>query len=91
MILDELFITIQDRIKKQPKNSYVAKLYKQGEDKILQKFGEEAVEVLVASKRNNKERIVSELADLFFITLILCAVNNISPENIFSELRRRRR
>ncbi len=91
MTLNKLYSIISERIKKQPKNSYVADLAKKGEDAILQKIGEEATEVLIAAKGESKQRVIEETADLYFMTLILLAYKKISVEDIFQELERRKR
>lgn len=89
MILDDLYRIIKERIKTLPDNSYVAKLYKEGVDRILQKMGEESVEVLIAATNKNKKRIIEEMADLYFITLLVMATKGISPDDIFEELKKR--
>lgn len=74
-----------------PKGSYVASLIKQGEGAILQKIGEEATEVIIAAKEKNRQRIIEEIADLYFMSLLLLAEKNIKPEEIFQELEKRRK
>lgn len=89
MTLEELYKIIEDRKKNLPENSYVASLFKKGEDKIIQKFGEEATEVIVAAKNKNKERIISEVADLLFHILVLLSFKEISISDILKELEQR--
>lgn len=91
MNLDELFTIIQDRKKTMPKGSYVASLFREGLDRIIQKIGEEATEVIVAAKGTSRRRIISEVADLYFHLLVLLASNNIQPKEIEMELGRRKR
>lgn len=91
MILDDLYKLIKERIKTLPDNSYVAKLYKEGNDRILQKMGEESVEVLIAAMNKNKKRIVEEMADLYFMTLLVMTVKGISPEDVYKELKKRKK
>lgn len=91
MILDDLYKLIKERIKTLPNNSYVAKLYKEGNDRILQKMGEESVEVLIAAMNKNKKRIVEEMADLYFMTLLVMTVKGISPEDVYKELKKRKK
>ncbi|MCJ7739803.1 phosphoribosyl-ATP diphosphatase, partial [Candidatus Microgenomates bacterium] len=69
--------------------SYVASLQKKGQDRILQKIGEEASEVIIAGKNNNKKMIISEMADLWFHLLVFLAAKNIPPEKIIMELEKR--
>lgn len=72
-----------------PPKSYIASLFREGEDRIIQKVGEEATEVVIASKNKSKDRIISETADLIFHLLILLSFKNISPQDIFKELDKR--
>jgi len=89
MTLEKLYSIIQQRIKSQPKGSYVASLYKQGEDKILQKIGEEATELILAVKGKSRKRIIQEAADLMFSIIMILAVKGIRTEDIYKELGRR--
>lgn len=89
MTLKKLYSIIRKRIVISPKNSYVATLYRQGEDAILQKIGEEAIEVILAGKGENKKRIIEEMADLYFMTLIFIVSKKISLDIIYEELNRR--
>ena len=61
-MLNKLFDIIEDRKKKSPKGSYTAQLMAKGEDKILQKIGEEAAELIVAAKGQGDQRIIEEMA-----------------------------
>ena len=90
-ILDELYKIIKKRIKEIPANSSVATLVKKGEDRVIQKVGEEAVEVLVAAKGTSKKRIIEEMSDLYFMTIVLLAVKNITLDEVFAELTKRRK
>lgn len=91
MILEDLFQIIKVRIKSLPDNSYIAKLYKQGDDRILQKMGEETIEVVIAATNKNKKRIIEEMADLYFMTLLVMAIKGISPDDVYKELEKRRK
>lgn len=91
MTLEELYKIIEDRKKKMSKNSYVASLFREGEDKIIQKVGEEATEVIVAAKNEDKQRIISEIADLLFHLLILLNSKNITLPRVLDELEKRQR
>jgi len=88
-MLNELFEIIEDRKENPSENSYTARLLNEGEDKILQKVGEEAVEVILAVKGQGKQRIVEEVGDLFYHTLVLLASQNLSFIEVEAELRRR--
>lgn len=90
MTLEELYKIIQDRKEKMPENSYVASLFRDGKDRIIQKVGEEATEVIIAAKNETKKRIISEVADLLFHILIMLSDFNIKPKDILRELKKRR-
>lgn len=81
--LDEL---IKDRKENLPENSYTTQLFKQGENRIIQKVGEEAVETIIAAKNNNREEIINESADLIFHLLVMLNEKNISLNEVISEL-----
>lgn len=89
MTLEELYRIIEDRKKTMPNGSYVASLFRDGKDRIIQKVGEEATEVIIAAKNEGRSRQIEELTDLFFHALVLMAKLNISPIDIFNELSRR--
>jgi len=89
MILDELYNTILSRKEKLPLGSYVSSLFKNGKDRIIQKVGEEVVEVVIAAKNKNRERLISEIADLVFHILVLLAACNVSFDEILTELKKR--
>lgn len=91
MKLEDLSNIIIRRKNELPKRSYVASLIKRGENAILQKIGEEATEVIIASKVKNKKNIISEIADLYFMTLVLMASKNIKLEEIYRELEKRKK
>lgn len=88
-ILDAVYEVIQDRKNNPSEKSYVASLYAKGLDKILGKVGEEATEVAVAGKGGDADEIVSEVADLWFHTLVLLSYYDLPPEKIYAELERR--
>lgn len=88
-ILERLTIVLQERKNAAPDSSYVAKLYQAGQDKILQKLGEEAIETIIAAKSGKQEAIIHETADLWFHSLVLLVACEIRPEQILEELDRR--
>jgi phosphoribosyl-ATP pyrophosphohydrolase len=69
--------------------SYVARLFSNGVDAILKKIGEEATEVVMAAKDGDRQRIVAEVADLWFHSLVALAAFDLSPADVLTELRRR--
>ncbi len=90
-ILEEVFEVIKQRKVDPPPGSYVASLFEKGEDKILEKVGEEAVEVILASKSGGKDELIYESADLIFHLMVLLAAKGVELDEVYEELRRRRR
>ena len=88
-ILDRLAATLEARKSASADSSYVAKLYAQGTDAILKKIGEEATETVMAGKDGVTEKIIYEVADLWFHTLVLLAHKGLKPQDVLDELARR--
>ncbi len=88
-ILSRIYEIVQQRKGADADSSYVASLYAKGLDKVLGKIGEEATEVAIAGKGGVGKEIVSEVADLWFHTIVLLGYYDLPPEQIFDELRRR--
>ena len=88
-ILDRLAETLEARKQALPDSSYVAKLYAGGTDAILKKIGEEATETVMAAKNDQAEKIIYEVADLWFHTLVLLAHKGLKPADVLNELARR--
>ena len=88
-ILSRIYEIVQQRKGADADSSYVASLYAKGLDKVLGKIGEEATEVAIAGKGGDEKEIVSEVADLWFHTLVLLGYYDLPPEQIYDELRRR--
>ncbi len=80
---------IRDRRANPRPGSYTAGLFAAGEDEIVKKVGEEAVEVILAVKGQGDERIISETADLLYHTLVLLAQRGLTLEQVEAELERR--
>ncbi|MGD9099858.1 MAG: phosphoribosyl-ATP diphosphatase, partial [Anaerolineae bacterium] len=89
-VLDTLFDTILDRQTHPRPGSYTARLLEAGEDKVLKKVGEEAMEVILAAKGQGDERLISEVADVFYHLLVLLAARGLSLRDVEAELVRRR-
>ncbi|GAC1325922.1 MAG: bifunctional phosphoribosyl-AMP cyclohydrolase/phosphoribosyl-ATP diphosphatase HisIE [Chloroflexota bacterium] len=88
----ELFETIRQRqTAGDPDSSYVAKLTAGGVDRIGKKVGEEATEVVIAAKNNDRTELAHEVADLWFHTYVLLGQQGMTPEDVWDELRGRRR
>lgn len=88
-ILTRLAAVLASRKNADPGSSYVAGLYAKGLDAILKKIGEEATEVVLATKSGERERIVHEVADLWFHVLVLLSHEGIGPQEVLAELERR--
>ena len=72
-----------------PATSYVARLVAKGPDAVLKKIGEEATEVVMACKDGAPARIVAEVADLWFHTMIALDAHGLAPADVIAELERR--
>jgi phosphoribosyl-ATP pyrophosphohydrolase/phosphoribosyl-AMP cyclohydrolase len=72
-------------------SSYVARLLAEGVDRIGKKIGEEATEVVIAAKNAQPAELAHEIADLWFHTFVLLAQQGMAPEDVWAELRQRRR
>lgn len=91
MTLEELYQIIENRKQSKPNGSYIASLFQKGRDRIVQKVGEEAMEVIIAVKNRRKKDIIEETADLWFHLLIMLSALDIKPQAIFDELERRKK
>ncbi|MDO9518412.1 MAG: phosphoribosyl-ATP diphosphatase [Methanosarcinaceae archaeon] len=92
-ILNEIYDIIIDRKNNPIEGSYVCSLlnHRKGMDKILEKVGEEAVEVILAAKNKDHDEIIYESSDLLFHLLVMLAANDVKLEDIASEMEKRRR
>ncbi len=87
--LTNLFELILSRKENKPENSYTAKLFEKGIDRIAQKVGEEAVETVIAAKNDDKGELIYESADLLYHLLVLLAEKDIHLEEVIDELIKR--
>jgi phosphoribosyl-ATP pyrophosphohydrolase len=87
--LARLAAVIAQRRGGDPDKSYVARLFAKGGDAVLKKIGEEATEVVMACKDGAPEKIVAEVADLWFHTMIALATHGLAPRDVLAELARR--
>ncbi|SMO37462.1 phosphoribosyl-ATP pyrophosphatase [Balnearium lithotrophicum] len=90
-VLEELYRTVEERKRELPEGSYTASLFKRGEDRILQKVGEEAVETILALKSGRREDAVYEVSDLLYHLTVALVNSGISLEEIAEELNRRKK
>ena len=89
----EFLIYLQDLIdrrkKEMPENSYTTSLFNKGINKIAQKVGEEAVELIIEAKDNNKELFLNESADLLYHLLVLLTAKGHRIEEVIGILEER--
>ncbi|MBI4743725.1 MAG: phosphoribosyl-ATP diphosphatase [Actinobacteria bacterium] len=90
-IFNQLYQVVLSRREEMPENSYTTKLFKAGLDEILKKVGEESIEIILASKEDNKEHLVYEIADFIYHLIVLMVEKDISFNEIEKELVRRRK
>ena len=88
-ILVKLAEILEQRKQAQPDSSYVARLYSEGIDTILNKIGEESTELIVAAKSGRTTELIHEMADLWFHTMVLLASQGLTPDDVLNELERR--
>ena len=72
-----------------PDKSYVARLFHKGTDAILKKIGEEATETVMAAKDGDRQKLVYEVADLWFHSMLALAAFDLNPADVLAELERR--
>lgn len=80
---------IESRKGGDPDQSYVARLFHKGTDAILKKVGEEATETVMAAKDGDTQKIVYEVADLWFHSMIALSAFGLKPADVLAELERR--
>ena len=88
-LLSDLAKVLEDRKNADPSSSYVASLYAKGLDAILKKIGEEATEVVIAAKTQDKQAVIHEIADLWFHSLVLLSQLELQPADVLTELQNR--
>lgn len=91
MSIQWLFEVIESRRENPSEKSYTSSLFAAGLPKIVQKVGEEATEVVVAALAQDDRRLVEEVADLTYHTLVLLAARGLTIEDVEAELERRHR
>jgi phosphoribosyl-ATP pyrophosphohydrolase len=87
-VLDALFATIEERRDELPEGSYTASLFthEKGENATLEKIGEEATEVILAAKDDDRPELLAESADLVYHLLVLLAMNGATIDDLRAEL-----
>jgi phosphoribosyl-ATP pyrophosphohydrolase/phosphoribosyl-AMP cyclohydrolase len=90
-VLNDLYNVIQERQLNPVEGSYTNYLFEKGQDKILKKVGEEAVETVIASKNNKSEEGLYEMGYLWYHCLVLLAYHKLTPDQLLDELMSRRK
>ena len=87
--IEELYQLAKERSGESPDQSYTAKLRLKGRDKIAQKIGEEATELVIEAIHNRKDKIINESADLLYHLVVLWLDAGVTPEEIAQTLKQR--
>ena len=88
-VLTRLARTIESRKGADEKKSYAAKLFARGPTKCAEKFGEEAVEAIIAAAKNDKKNLKEEAADVIFHLLVMLSARGVKFDEVLEELERR--
>jgi phosphoribosyl-ATP pyrophosphohydrolase len=88
-MLNRLYEIIEDRKQNPAEGSYTNRLLNEGYERVAQKVGEEAVEVVIAGALQGRERTISESADLIYHLFVLLVQQDIRLEEVEAELERR--
>ena len=91
-VIEEVFSVIEDRKQTLPEDSYTASLFthEKGENRVLEKLGEETTEVILAAKDDSKEEIAAESADLLYHLLVTFSMKGMDLGDLHQELEKRR-
>ena len=89
MILDDLATIIEDRKGADPDSSWTAKLLSKGPEKCAEKFGEEAIEAIIAAVKNDRENLRDEAADVLYHLLVMLAARDVSLDDVLATLKAR--
>jgi len=87
--LERLAATIEARKTADPDGSWTAKLLAKGPEKCAEKFGEEAVEAIIAAVKNDRENLTAEAADVIYHLLVMLAARDVPLADVLAELDRR--
>ena len=88
-ILHDLAATIEARKGADPESSWTAKLLAKGPEKCAEKFGEEAIEAIIAAAKDDRENLTYEAADVLYHLLVMLAARDIPLDDVLNELARR--
>jgi len=87
--LSRLAATVESRKGADPESSWTAKLFAKGPEKCAEKFGEEAVEAIIAAVKNDRENLVYEAADVLYHLTVMLAARDVTLDEVLAELDRR--
>ena len=87
--LERLAETVEARKDADPDSSWTAKLLAKGPEKCAEKFGEEAVEAIIAAAKGDKDNLTAEAADVLYHLLVMLASRDVSLASVLAELERR--
>ena len=85
-VLEQLAKVVRERRHADPRSSWTAKLLQDGRQRCAKKFGEEAVEAVIAGAAGDREALISESADTLFHLLVLLEVNDATIQEVLDEL-----
>ncbi|WP_417269511.1 phosphoribosyl-ATP diphosphatase [Celeribacter sp.] len=88
-ILKDLEATIVARKEADPESSWTAKLLSKGPEKCAEKFGEEAIEAIIAAAKNDRDNLTYEAADVLYHLLVMLAARDVALDDVLNELARR--
>ena len=88
-VLTRLARTIESRKGEDENKSYAAKLFKRGPEKCAEKFGEEAIEAIIAAVKGDKKNLTEEAADVLFHLFVMLSARDVKFEDVLKELERR--
>lgn len=88
-VLHDLEATILARKSADPDSSWTAKLLAKGPEKCAEKFGEEAIEAIIAAAKNDSDNLTYEAADVLYHLLVMLAARDIALDDVLGELTRR--
>jgi phosphoribosyl-ATP pyrophosphohydrolase len=89
-ILKELAATIESRRGGDPSTSHTAAMLAKGPQKCAQKFGEEAVEAVIAAAMGDRQELIAEGADALYHFLLMLSASNVELDEVLEELQQRR-
>ncbi len=87
--LETLAATIRERVSADPESSWTAKLLSCGPEKCAEKFGEEAIEAIVACVKDDRDNLTAEAADVMYHLIVMLQSRDIALDSVLAELSRR--